>query len=277
MAISKTPKYRDAENQLESPMAQVFADTDNEDNPKVEDDREKAWQDKFEALQRQIDEVNRTNMALLTQPPKFQSQVVEPVNDTELPDPALDPNGYGKALVERAQNAVDARQRQLDNDRSRKSELDNKVNGLWEDFGEAFPDLVGDQKRIEFAAAEVVEKAKRRGIDPERYMFVTTDKFIKDVGKKYLEIFGEPDVDEDDNNGDYEDEPVTSRRRAVSNVQSRRQPRSSARSEHEVARTSGIFGGNESGGRPAKGKREEETEGSMIEEMQDFQLKSGFF
>jgi hypothetical protein len=96
---------------------------------------------------------------------------------------------------------------------------------------------------------------------------------MEDVANSYYEIFGEPEpVDEDD----FED---TSRNRRAS---SDRQPRATSRrrnreEDYDNGRTSGVFGGNESGGRPSRREEDDERGPDMIDDIHQLQLKTGFF
>lgn len=253
---------------FDNPAAQTFDDVDGEDNSKIEVDRVA----ELEELLRQSREREelRQEQILLQQPTHFQSQVTETEVKPEsiaLPDPAVDPDGFAKAMEQRIEIRMENDRKREASKRNRDRDIDDKIEKLWDDFGAQFPDL-GDpkeKKRVEFAASQVIANATKRGIDINRYMFTTQGKFFKDVAKEYDDVFGGTD-----NEDAYADEAPAARGR---------QPRARNRAENEpVGRTAGLFGGNEGGRRTArKIEDDEENSGGMIEDLQRTQRKSGFF
>lgn len=279
MAISRTPKKQERNEQMfEIPIAQVFEDVDNEDNSseKEEDDRFKSLEDRLVDMQNRLSEAERTNMALASQPSPWRSQVQEITEvkpeSIELPDPALDPNGYDAAVSKRMEIRLANDRRRQERDNQQKQDVQDKTDSLWAAFAEKYPDMSEDRERIDFVATSVVQAAMKRGVDPQRYMFVTQDKFLEDVAKKYAKVFGEPEVEDDD----FED---NSRRRSRQvDPAPRSRARARNRQEEDDNRTGGIFGGNESGGRPARQRdRDDEAGPSMIDDIQKMQRNSGFF
>ncbi len=146
--------------------------------------------------------------------------------------------------------------------------MKQKVDGLWEDFGDLYPDY--DQERVEFAAGKVAEKAKRKGIDVEKYMFVTSERFIKDTAKEYERLFGVPEEDDDDTSI-----PKRTRKAKPARDGQTRNRRVRDDNDDDDGRSASIFGGQESGGRP--GRREPNDELNMIDDIQALQRKTGFF
>lgn len=274
MTISRKPR---SETQIENPMAQVFEDVDNEDKPLVKEADRVADLEAQLAELREQREQDRQDALLQVSGPSFQSQVTDTftpvdVNSVPLPDPALDPDGFSNAATRRAEIAIENKQRKADFDRKRSDDIDTKVETLWANFAEDFPDHALNQKRTEYAAQEVIKRAVAKGIDAQRYMFVTQKRFLKDVAKEYNEIFGEPEIDEDD----YEDN--TSSRSRTSRAAPPRNTRRRNRSEDDdVARTTGIFGGNDGGRQSSKRGPAEDEPGDMIDDIHKMQKTSGFF
>lgn len=221
--------------------------------------------DQLAELQRQLSEQSRSNFALLTQAPtSTQSNITGP-EKVELPDVTVDPEGYAAAVRKQIQNENDFNNRRANEENSRKQSMKERVDGLWEDFGDQFPALAAKQDRVDFAAQKVIERANKRGLDVQKYMFVTSDQFLSDVADQMEKTFGTQEVDD-------EEDFTPSRRR--SNQKTARRSRN--RDDDETSRTAGIFGGNESGGKPA-GKRQQADEGpDMIADMQAMQKKYGF-
>lgn len=275
--ITKT-KRNENEMTFDEPIAQVFEDLDNESSigdKKPEDDRYEKLANQLAELQTRLSESEKTNMALLTSPQRYSQVNDAPIEvkpeSVALPDPALDPEGYDKAKAERDNIRYENRRRQEDFKTRQERSNQNKIDGLWDDFADRFPDI-DDKERIDFVATKVAQDALKRGLDVERYMFVTRDKFMNDVAKKYEDVFGLPEVDDENNEED-------TRRSSRAASRPRGRPRANNRNRQEdeyVGRTAGVFGGNESGGRPSRGG-EEDTGPSMIDDIQAIQRKTGFF
>lgn len=282
MAISRTPKKQNegfeprSDNVFQALEAQTFGSEDDpNDNHPADDDKYAALEKRMQALQDQLEESQRSQMALLTNPQTFRSQTTEQVTfkPKDLPDQSIDPDGFARTVSEntRAEFEANQRQRQLDADRN--NDIKEKVDGLWEDFSEAYPELSEDQDKVEFVAAKVVKRAKRKGIDPEKYMFVTQERFINDVAKEFEKTFGKVESEDLD-----EEDAPRSRRASARDVPARNTRRRSREEDDDGGdRTAGIFGGNESGGRPGRSKSNTDEGPSMIDDMQLLQRKTGFF
>lgn len=273
-----TETNEDSDFQLGPSTAQIFEDVDHENTPKPNetDERYDALAKQLSDMQIRLVEAERANMALISQPQGNASQVTfveQDPNKISLPDPALDPEGYERAFTQRQQIRSDNERRRNEFTTKQQTEISEKVDDLWNSFSDKYADMAEDKERIDFIASKLVKQAVKRGVDANRYMFVTQDKFINDVAAEYVKIFGDPsDNNENDNDSNQ------SRRRNASDNNSRRNSSSRNREEdYDVGRTGGVFGGNESGGRPTKrGGREEDT-GSMIDDIQTLQRKTGFF
>lgn len=272
MVVSKTPlrnvnQEQEPEALFGAPTAQQF-EPDPSEREEEEDPRFAAMEKRMADLQSALEESQRTSMALLTQPPKFENNQQLQPQKFDLPDPALDPEGYREGVRKQVAADIEFDRARNNTQQTRQKDLEDKVNGLWEDFNEAYPDM--DQEKVEFAATSVIKKAKRRGLDAERYMFVTQDKFIGDVAKEYVRIFGEEEPSEDN-------DPVPAKRGRPANdpAPRRNASRRNGPTNDDVGRTGGVFGGQESGGRP--GKLETDEGPNMLDDMQAFQKRTGFF
>lgn len=275
MTVSRTPKNK-TENIFDPPTAQLFEDVDGEDNAKVSDDRVAELEKALKELQEKNAE--ERSDALLSQPShnNWQSQVTQDVEtkpeSIPLPDPALDPDGFSNATTRRAEIAYENLRRRDAAQNKMAKDIDEKVADLWADFGDAYPEMSEDKDRIDYVATQVVKEATRKGLDINRYMFGTgRERFMKDVVKKYTKVFGDPETDEDD----YDDNPRS--RRSASSVPSRRRSANRNRAEEDDGRSSGIFGGDESGGRPNRRQTDDETGPSMIDDIHAMQRRTGFF
>lgn len=271
MAISRNP--RKSETEFSNPIAQIFDDVDNEDNRVKETDKVAELEAALKELRAQREE-ERSN-ALLSAPSTWQSQVTDPVevnpNTIQLPDPALDPDGYANAVQRRAELAVDNRRNREDRQRKFEDDIDTKVSDLWADFGQEYPDIAKRRVRVDFIATQVVKKATAKGLDINRYMFgAGRDRFMRDVASEYENEFGEEPAEDN-----FEDNSRSSNSEARASRRARTATRN--RSEDDEGRSAGVFGGNESGGRPARREVNEENAPSMVDDLQKLQKQSGFF
>lgn len=283
MAINRTPKKAEENNDgfFVDPIAQVFEDVDHEfdgrgkDTSNVSEDKYDALAKQLADLQTRLSESEKANMALITQP-QFRSQVTEPQEvkpeSIALPDPALDPDGFDRAQAQRNQIRWDNQQRRADFQKRKSKEQDDKIDDLWDAFADAHPELAEDKERVEYISVKLAKQAAKRGLDVERYMFTTRDKFISDVAKEYENFFGLPEAGDDD-----EDTTSQSRGRQADRGSRARSRNRNRQEEDYVVRTGGVFGGNESGGRPSKGREAADDGASMIDDLYAIQKKSGFY
>ena len=212
-----------------------------------------------EALQAQIADLNRKleerDTAFIRQDPVRVDvrEQAKPLFDTKgLPDPVTQTEEYNSALAERIQQAIIRDREQNTLEVSARYEQENRADALYNDFVEKYEDYA-DEEKVLFATQKVVNKARQRGIDVDRYMYGASDKFFRDVVKEYDGVFGKPgaqsQVDGDDDASDDDGEPDNSR--AIN-----------------------LFGGQaggQSGGKP----KDKPTD--MIKDIQDLQRASGFF
>lgn len=275
MPISRTPRQKTEDSIFTQPTAQVFEDIDREDKQPEKDN------DQIADLKRQLADMQERmaedrSDALLSQPSQnnWQSQVttteVKP-ESIALPDPALDPDGYANAVQRRAELTVENARRRRDNESKFEKDIDDKTAELWADFGDEYPELSDDKERIDYVATQVVKSAVKRGLDINRYMFGTGRlRFMKDVAKKYESVFG-------DSEDDYVEEDNSRNNRREASPPRRNRNTNRNRQEDDDGRSAGVFGGNESGGRPNRREADDETGPSMIDDIQTLQRKTGFF
>lgn len=273
-----TRKRKDEQINFEQPTAEIFEDNDVRPQEKEQDDRYDRLAQQLADMQTRLGEAEKANMALLSTPPNYSQvndQFVEQdINKIELPDPALDPKGFSDASIRRGEVAAENRRRRDEFNNRKQNEIAEKVDSLWADFGDKYPDMADDKDRIDFISTAIAKDALKRGVNVERYMFLTRDKFIDDVAAKYISVFGDPS----DGDADFE-EDRSNNRRAEARPAPRRRTNNRDRSEDEyVGRTGGIFGGTESGSRPSRTRNDDEDNGpSMLDDIQALQRKTGFF
>lgn len=248
--------------------------------PERKNDAASADAERFARLEAQIAEISAQNKALTEQNSALLSSTVRntvPVNQSEppkapaldlsgLPDPMTDLEGYTKAMTERVNAFVSAREqalvtnieRNLTTQNAQQADLEGKADALWTAFDTKYGEKGWDSDLVEFAAAKVAQQAQAKGIDVQRYMFTTTDKYVDDVAK-YLETIAPPKAGEGEGEGEPPDPNAD--------------PRSA--NPFENGRTAGVFGGTESGGKPAKGKDEPATD--LVTDLQNVQRAMGFY
>jgi hypothetical protein len=201
----------------------------------------------IEALTGQVAQLQGAQAALLAQPQIIYAQPGpmqhEQANDfVGLPDPLDDPDNYNRALNARIDQIVADRLAAYDNEVAAAQNQNATADQLWNDFASTYEEWADQPDRISFAAERVVNRAKARGIDVERYMFVTRDQFFKDVNEEATAVFGE----RGDEDGDG-----------------------------EVDRSAGLFGAT---GSPMPSvKTVDQTGSDMLKEITDMQKKTGFY
>ena len=233
-------------------------------------------------LKRQNEELQRQlSTPAIPRAPTVTKQTVE-AKDVRfsmdgLPDPVTEPDKYNQEVERRFNAALEARSLAASQRAEAESASQQQSNALWSQFSELYPDWAEDQEKVRFAAEAVINAAKAKGLDTEAYITTFSSQFCKDVASKLEQTFGPLESDEDDGDEDvddgfdegfgedddgFEDEVPRNRSRKVD-------------PNDDDGRTAGIFGGMESGGRPARGKTE--PKGDMITDLIDVQRKSGFF
>lgn len=201
------------------------------------------------ALQAQLDQRQTDMMAMLSTPTSAAAvpPKVEALNTDGLPDPTADPDGYAKEMMARTMKVIESQRNYDQWVAEQQSDAQTRNAALWQDFQSNYPDYAGDFDKVEIAATRVAKRAAARKIDVEKYMYGQSDRFMKDVVKEMETFFGKPAKADPDDTPD-DDEP-------------------------EI-RTAGMFGGNESGGKPAKGA--EGPDADPFKDVRDFQMRTGF-
>lgn len=227
-------------------LPQEWAGTDEEDQPDEKPDPVKALEEQLAELQRKVGEedLRRTAPAQQQQAPQRPPMFPDLSN---LPDPMEDAEGYAREVAARTVIHQEQKKRYEDYQRSVKDETDRRTEALWTDFATQFPEYAQrpeDRDLVEFTARKLAQEAAARGIDVERYAFVHSDRFVADVGARMKKMFPKGE-------------------------QTREKPEA-------ADRTTGIFGGMESGGTPA-GARGGDKAPDMIDELQAIQQRTGFF
>jgi hypothetical protein len=220
-------------------------------------------------LAKQLERSNTERLATIAAgTPVFQQQtpLEQPQVDTSgLPDPITDPEGFNKGLNDRISRAVETAQRNVSIEQSNQQSIQQRADALWEDFSEKYPWLKDKQDLVEFVAGKVAQRAQGKGLDLSRYMFVTPDLFFGDVIKGLGDL-GVTQPSDEDPDGASGDTPATAQGA----------PQRPAQGSEPPDRTAGLFGGQDSGGRPAKGA-EQDTPGDMLKDLKDLQRASGYF
>lgn len=227
-----------------------------------------------ETLRRQIADLNETvrrqndaQMALLAAPAVVRDDTRDtnaPLIDLKgLPDPLTDADGYNAALSERISGAIANGIALNANAGAAHANAASRADQLFEDFTEKFDAYSEFPDRVQFAAEKVAARAQARGLDVQKYMFATPDRFFADVVREYDGTFGKPE-DEGDTGVDETDEGA--------DVVGQRQPLEA--DESDDGRSASIFGGqNPTGGK----KTATQQPSDMIKDMQDLQRASGFY
>lgn len=177
-----------------------------------------ALEARINSMQAELARLERTNAALMAAPGTFMPQggdrqaPDEPALDLEgLPDMTIDPEGYHKAVTKRISDNLRASLAQeREQERAQQSEqqaLGAKVEALWSDFEEKYPDLAEHKDMVELAATSVAQKAAVKGLDVQRYMFGASEQYLADVAGEMKKRFGKAleAMGKDDPAGDGED------------------------------------------------------------------------
>lgn len=199
--------------------------------------------------------LSATNQTLLSNPagnvPEDEPKAPGPIDLKGLPDSYSDPEGHAAELNKRIQSAITANvdyatQKQQRAQRAAASEA-QRADNLWDAFSTAYPDLSKNESMVKVAAVEVVDAARKRGMDTNSYMYKTTDLFLADVAKQIKDKYS-PMLKTDT---DQETEP-------------------------EPNRTGGLHGG----GQQAKTDKDtsgDEEPGDFAAELQEVQRGMGIF
>jgi hypothetical protein len=231
---------------------------DDSDETSISASDFKALQEQVAALNKQMSDKDNTILSLMSNPAGNTKIVVDEapkLDMTGLPNALDDPDAYNKELSNRVQAYTAASLQHASKVSGTVSDRQDKIKGLWTDFNTnpEYEDY-DDQTKVGFAAQQVVERAKKRGVDVEKYMLGATDKFFADVKAEYDKVFGAPGggtTEETDDGQGGDDDTI---------------------------RTAGIIGGLESSGKPTPNVASKKKEtGDMVDELQNFQKNTGFY
>lgn len=158
------------------------------------------------ALQGQLVQTQRTSTALMNQATTDLPPAKPQIDFSKAPDPTLDPGAYAQFIVN-ANNAQIQYEKEVYAWQSRQqNDIANKTQTLWDGFAGKYGDLAKDPKRVEIATVEVINRAKAKGMDVDRYMYGASDQFMDDVaaeiGKLWPGTAGADDDDEDEDRTD---------------------------------------------------------------------------
>jgi hypothetical protein len=208
-----------------------------------------ALQAQIAKLSGDLDQQRQTNMALMAQPLVQAAPATPKMDMTNLPDPTLDPEAYAREVANRTTAYIGAVEQVRQAQSAGAAQSNQRVEALWEDFNAKYPQYAEHADRVEFAATKIAQRAAARGLDVNKYIFGASGVFMADVAAEMDKTFGKPEVEDPDDDG------------------------------ADDGRTGGIFGGNESGGKPTKvdePNRAGFQPNSMFGDIQQWQAKSGF-
>ena len=270
----------DEPNQAQKMTKQVV--TDPKDDPAA------AMEARLARMEAELATARQTNMALMAAPgPSQQSggYQVDPkalkIDLTGMPDPYEKPAEYAAEHSRRTMAVIEAREYALRNELASQSEQTRSKEAMWNGFASKYPQWTEFPEVVGTVAERIVKQKQAQGIDPQRYMFVAQGQFYDDIANELNKTYGALIVDKEDPTQDRDDE------RATQKGQRREQPidqdgirggyvpHGAALEFEDDGRTS-VFGGQESGGKPSGGRQAAARPG-MIEDLSEWQRKSGFF
>ncbi len=183
------------------------------------------------------------------------------VNFEGLPDQQEDPAGFAKVLNTRMSETLQENMRVMGEFNTAKataaSAVETRTEQLWDDFQTQYmtkletglPDKLEALPYVEVAAKAVAKRAQRRGLDLDTYMY--RGSFMADVFAETEKVLAP--FRKEEGEGGTEGHPTAA--------------------EAEAHRTAGIFGTT-----GPEGKKPEENEDKgLISDLQEVQLKSGFY
>lgn len=159
-------------------------------------------------------------------------------------DPVTEPEAFGATLAQYTTHVIDQYSSAQRAEQEKLAAKQRHTNALWNDFSSTYKDYAEKPDQIGYAYQRVTSRLAENGVNLDEYAQYRRNDLFQAVAKEYDAIFGAP------NKPNKEAEPDDS------------------------DRTSGIFGGFESGGQPNKAK---EKGGDLISDLKDMQRASGFF
>lgn len=254
--MARKRKASNENDVLKSMFPDLPTRDDEENETKVEtktgdDDYSKVIEElraKVAEQDRALEESRRERLALMSTPQRVVAPQPPKIDNSNIPNPIDDPEGYANAIRKQIEAEANYKQEVQQFQQQQQQQQTGRLTSLWDSFQEAHPDYAENQKRVEIAATQVVQRAQQRGLNLDQYMYGNSSLFMKDVIKEMDDLFGKPVADTDDDDDDTDDTPDS--------------------------RTEGIFGG---GGRSAAGGgKAAEKLGSITSEISAWQEKTGY-
>lgn len=232
----------------------------------------RALQEQISMLRDMNSRAARASTALLSQNPADNQppRVITEMNLDNLPDPVTDPQGYAKEIARRGQEMI-ASQRNYDAWAQRQAQQHNEaLNGVWERFAKDHSEYAAHDKLFTAAAANVVNAARSRNIDPNKLVLGDTDNFFEDVMKEMRELAGGEDLfKKADGEGDENEDETVDMENNVDPIAT-----GGLDDDGPDGRTAGVFGGADSGNKPGPSKTAGEVD--MFSELKQWQQKQGW-
>lgn len=168
------------------------------------------------------------------------------------PDPLTDPKGYAQFVHQSTQAQIEYEKQAWAYNNQQQTQAANRTQGLWDQFAEKYKDYASNSDRVEIATTRVIQRAKAAGTDTDKYMYGTSDVFLKDVVGEIEKLWGKPKpAAEDEDDGDEGD-----------TIDNRTQ----------------ILGGGASGSAPGKvAPQSNQKFGALSQDINAWQQKTGFY
>lgn len=210
--MAKRSKLSNADEILRT----MYPDLRTSDDDETEDKTAKGGggSDDIAALKEQIARLEGqiSSAASRSTPPPASRQETPPqaptIDYSKAPDPIQEPAAYAKFVRDATQATIDYEKQAYQYQQRQASNKNNRTAELWNTFSESYKDYASNEERVEVAASRVLAKAAAKGIDTDKYMYESSDKFMKDVTAEIDRLFGKPqsgksgDGDDDDDDDD---------------------------------------------------------------------------
>lgn len=200
------------------------------------------------ALMQKIAGLEGTLNAIASRPAPAQAPVYTPPaaqtpQKWDWADPVTEPDAFAATLGQYTTYVIEQRDAAQRAEQEKVRAQSQKANALWADFSSQYKEYAEKGDQIGYAYRRVADRLAENGIDPLDYGTVNKPALFQQVVDEYTKVFGpiKPTQSSDDDDN---------------------------------SRTAGIFGGFESGGKPAEGK---EAPGDMIKDLKDMQKAMGIF
>lgn len=252
------------------------------------DDPAAAMEARLARMEADLAAARQTNMALMAAPMHStgqQSYQVDPkalkIDLAGMPDPYEKPAEYAAEHSRRTMAVIEAREYALRQELATQNDQTRSKEAMWNGFASKYPQWTEFPEVVGTVAERLVKQKQAQGIDPQRYMFVAQSQFYDDIAGELNKTYGALIKDEDDPTQDKDDDraaPKNQRREQnidQDGIRGGYVPHGAALEFEDDGRTS-VFGGQESGGKPS-GTRQAATRPGMIEDLSEWQRKSGFF